>query len=267
VALLKIDVRDAPIVPIQTGQVVQNEKIIVMGFPGEANNPLTDNQQTAVTVTDGVVSSIRQAAGGHGMLYQSDAAASHGNSGGPAVDDQGKAIGLMTYRYVDAEAGDAAVSYIRAIADFAKLARDNGVVIDDTSSTLRTWEDGLKLYSDNHYSAALKDFDKVQAAYPAQRLVASYIASSKQAIAEGRDVADVPARAVIIVLILALGSLGITATIMVRHHALHHVYRTSVPGASNHRPVYIAKPVGQVGPAAAPRVPKSNTKPPSAPAS
>ncbi|MGH7194719.1 MAG: trypsin-like peptidase domain-containing protein, partial [Candidatus Saccharimonadales bacterium] len=79
VALLKTNVQNAPIVPIESGQVVQNESIVVMGFPGNADNPLTDNQQAAVTVTDGVVSSIREAAGGRGKLYQSDVAASHGN--------------------------------------------------------------------------------------------------------------------------------------------------------------------------------------------
>ncbi len=242
VALLKVNVNGAPAIPIETGRVVQNEDIVIMGFPGDANNSLTDNQQTDVTVTDGVVSSIRQAAGGKGTLYQSDADASHGSSGGPAIDQEGKVIGLMTYRYADSNSGDAAKSYIRAIADFTQLAADKGVTIDPASATQDEWEKGLELYSHSHYSAALKDFDKVQAAYPAQRLVASYISGSEQAIADGKDVQQVPVGAIVSVLAVALIAAAGAVFVMIRHHALHKVYRTSVPDAANPQPVYMARP-------------------------
>ncbi len=245
VALLKVNVVNAPAIPIETGRVVQNEKIVIMGFPGDANNALTDNRTADVTVTDGVVSSIRQAAGGNGKLYQSDADASHGNSGGPAIDEDGRAIGLMTYRYSSSKNGDSAKSYIRDINDFKKLADAKNVAIDSASKTQERWEDGLSLYSKNHYSAALKDFERVQTDYPAQRLVASYISSSKQAIAEGKDVKDFPVW--VLAAGLAAGMIGLAAaaiTVM-RHHAMHRVYRTSVPDAANPQPVFMATTSGQ----------------------
>lgn len=241
VALLKINVRNAPTIAAETGQVVQNEKIIIMGFPGDADNPLTDNSQTDVTVTDGVVSSIREAAGGKGKLYQSDADASHGNSGGPAIDDQGKAIGLMTYRYDDSQNGDAVESYIRDISDFTDLAKDNGIVINSASTTQDLWEKGLELYSTNHYSAALKDFYKVRAAYPAQRLVDGYISSSREAISEGKDVNDLPIYMILIILAVSLAALAATIIAIIRHHSLHRVYQASVPDAVGQKPVYMAK--------------------------
>jgi S1-C subfamily serine protease len=261
VALLKVDVRNAPAIPIETGQVVQNERIVIMGFPGNADNPLTDNQQTAVTVTDGVVSSIREAAGGHGRLYQSDADASHGNSGGPAIDEQGKVIGLLTYRYVDSEEGDAPASYIRDIADFKDLAEDNGVSLSGGSSTQNEWQNGLELYSHSHYSAALKDFERVQAAYPAQRLVADYISSAKEAVANGQDVKDMPVDVLITVLIVALVVAGATSVLIIRHHAMHRVYRTSVPDAAGHQPVYLVKP--QPSPQSSPSQPPQPSQRPS----
>jgi S1-C subfamily serine protease len=243
VALLKINVSRAPDIPVETDKVLQNEKVIVMGFPGDANNPLIDNRQTDVTVTDGVVSSIREAAGGKGKLYQSDADASHGNSGGPAIDDQGKAIGLMTYRYADTQNNNAAESYIRDIADFTDLASANHVTIDSRSTTQQLWEQGLELYSNNHYSAALKDFNKVQADYPAQRLVASYISSSKDAIADGKDVKDLPVDVLVIILAASLMALGATVVVIMRHHSLHRVYQASVPGTSGpQRPIVMVQP-------------------------
>jgi S1-C subfamily serine protease len=269
VALLKVGVVNAPAIPIETGRVVQNEKIVVMGFPGDANNALTDNRTTDVTVTDGVVSSIRKAAGGKGKLYQSDADASHGSSGGPAIDEDGRVIGLLTYRYSSSKNGDSAKSYIRAISDFTKLADDKNVTIDSTSNTQDRWEEGLSLYSKNHYSAALKDFERVKIDYPAQRLVASYISSSKQAIADGKDVKDFPVGVLIAGLAVGVTGLAAAAVVIMRHHAMHRVYRTSVPDAPNPQPVFMATTPGQTQgvqpPAASPAPPTRQQSPPPQP--
>jgi hypothetical protein len=122
------------------------------------------------------------------------------------------------------------------------LADDNHVAIDSRSPTQVTWESGLKLYSQNHYRAALKDFYKVRAAYPAQRLVGNYINSSIDAIDAGKDVRDVPVDWLVIGLAASLLALAGTVVIMLRHHALHHVYQTSVPETAGQRPVYLARP-------------------------
>lgn len=256
VALLKIDVTNAPVIPVKTGRVIQNERIVIMGFPGDANNALTDNRTSDVTVTDGVVSSIRQAAGGKGRLYQSDADASHGSSGGPAIDEEGRVIGLMTYRYSDSKAGSSAKSYIRDIDDFTELAESKGVAIDGHSRTQERWENGLKLYSRNHFSAALEEFERVRTDYPAQRLVASYIDSSKQAIAEGRDVKDFPLILLLAGLAVAMAGLTAAVVVVMRHHAMHRVYRTSVPDAPGSQPVFMAAPPGQGAPQQRPQPPE-----------
>ncbi len=229
VALIKIDVKNAPTIAISNGQVTQNEKIVVMGFPGDADNGLTDNTELSVSVTDGVISSIRQAAGGNGKLYQSDADASHGNSGGPAIDETGKVIGLLTYRQSGDTVGNAAKSYVRDIIDFNELAKRSSVKLDSTSSTQAAWQEGLQLFSLSHYSAAVKKFDIVQQAFPAHRLVAAYIKSSQDAIHAGKDVKDIP-----LALIIASGTVGvlgvITAiTMVIRHRVHHHLYNAFQP--------------------------------------
>lgn len=227
VALLKVSVQNAPTIAIQSEPVVQNQRIVLMGFPGDASNPLIDNSQTDVTVTDGVVSAIRQAAGGRAQIYQSDVDASHGNSGGPAVDDQGAAIGLLTYRYVDSQAGNAAKSYIRDIADFTDLARHEAVPINSYSKTSDLWLSGLKNYSHNHYSAALKNFNQVYELYPSHRLVGTYIYGSKKAIAKGQDVKDIPINVLLIVLGLSAFALAAAIFVVIKHHSLHKVYQVS----------------------------------------
>lgn len=225
VALLKIDVTNSPLVRLSAGAVTQNEKISVFGFPGDADNELTDNTTLGVTVTNGAISSIRDAAGSSSKLYQSDADASHGNSGGPAVNDLGEAFGLLTYRFASGESTDAAKSYIRDIKDFKSLLSDKNVQLNTSSSTQDAWQRGLDLYSKRHYSAAVKEFKQVKAQYPAHRLVTGYIDMSEQAISEGKDIKE-PS---MILLLLGIGTgmsgLAVAVVLIARHHGSHKVYR------------------------------------------
>ncbi|MDB5169573.1 MAG: Peptidase [Candidatus Saccharibacteria bacterium] len=229
VALLKIDVHNAPTISVSSQKPTQNEKLYLMGFPGDADNALTDNTNLSVTVTDGVISSIRKAAGGFGQLYQSDADASHGNSGGPAVDESGGVIGLLTYREAGDSTGNAAKSYIRDITDFTNLAKANNVAINSSSNTQQLWQSGLQLFSESHYSAALKNFRQVQTLYPSHRLAATYIDSSKTAIEQGKDIRLLPVGVIVAVLVVAVGAVVSGVVMVFRHRLRHLLYKAYQP--------------------------------------
>ena len=170
VALLKIEAKSLPVIQLADGPVTQNEKISLFGFPGDAENALTDNSKLGVTVTNGSISSIRDAAGTASKLYQSDADASSGNSGGPAVNEDGHAFGLLTYRFASGESTDAAKSYIRDIRDFKDLMKSKDITPNAVSPTQESWQNGLGLYSKHHYSEALKQFEKVKELFPPHRI-------------------------------------------------------------------------------------------------
>lgn len=221
VALLKIDIADAPFIPTTTSGIIQNQKILLLGFPGDAENILVDNSKLDVSVTNGSISAIKDAAGDSGKLYQSDADASHGNSGGPAVTEDGYAFGLLTYRYSGDSQGNAAKSYIRDVADLGELVSDNGVSLSTEGVTQRTWIKGLDLYSKNHFSAAVKEFNKVASAYPAHRLVSGYIANAEQAIADGKDVSTFPVGLLIVMAAVTLAVIIFIVLLIIRHHAKH----------------------------------------------
>lgn len=230
VALIKIDIENAPTIALSKARVMQNQKVFLIGFPGDAENQLTDNSQLDVSVTDGVISSVRQAAGKNGLLYQSDADASHGNSGGPALDESGKAIGLLTYRASGDSSGNAAKSYIRDINDFSDLAGKLHIDINSASSTQLAWEEGLGLYSKNHYSAALRDFSAVQDAYPAHRLAGGYVNASQAAIDAGKNVKQYPMGLLVLGLLLAFSTAAVSVWLIIRHHGHHQLYRAFQPG-------------------------------------
>lgn len=244
VAIIKIDVQNAPVLPLASSLPNQSEQIIIIGFPGDAENSLVDKGQLAITSTSGAVSAVRQASGSDLNLIQSDADASQGNSGGPAVNSKAEAIGLLTYRYKNEQAVDSSKSYIRDIADLIKLAESNNVSLDSSSSqTLEDWSKGLDLFNNSRYSKAKAEFIKVQEAYPSHRLTASYIAQADQAIAEGKDVKDFPIVIVIIGGVAGMTALGVGVWLIARHSKHHkaHLLQQGQVG-----------PAGPPGPAVAP---------------
>lgn len=233
VALLKINASNTPLIKIFSGSVTQNEKITILGFPGDAENNLVSNASLDVSVTDGSISAIKQAAGDNGKLYQSDADASHGNSGGPAVTESGEVIGLLTYRLSGDDQGNAAKSYIRDIADLTKLAQSKNVNFATASNAQDTWVKGLTLFSQNHFSAAKKEFQTVQQAYPAHRLVGSYIDNADKQIAAGNDVKLYPPVLIIGAIAAGVVLVGIAIVLIVRHRARHQAYVSQRPGGTS----------------------------------
>lgn len=227
VALLKIDVENAPLIPLYTGKITQNQKIIVMGFPGDADNSLTDNSELGVSVTNGTVSSIRNAAGGKSTLYQSDADASQGSSGGPAITEDGAVFGLLTYRVGSSQTGNAAKSYARAIGDLVTLADTKNITFDTNSSTQAAWLLGLEYFSQNRFKKALVQFQLVENQYPGHRLATSYIANTTQAIAEGRDIKDSPVAFLFIAGGASFLLLAIIVFVIIQQYGKHQRYRAA----------------------------------------
>lgn len=230
VAILKVDVTGAPALRLGSlSDVSQNQKISIFGYPGDADNVLTDNSKLTPTVTNGTISAVRDAAGGKYKLIQSDADASGGNSGGPIVTADGNVVGLLTYRFKDSDDKNAAKSYGRDVADLKQLVTGNSVTIAASSKTFDAWIKGMDAYSTNHFSKAIKEFEKVQKAFPGHRLAASYIDNAKKAIAEGRDVKDFP------VVLAVIASVSIVLIIIaifliVRHHGHHQKFKMTAAG-------------------------------------
>ncbi len=84
-AVLKIEAADLPTVPLgDSGAVRQGQEILVMGYPGGVSTE-------EVSVTRGIIGAVRNG------WFQTDATMMPGNSGGPALDREGRAIGLATF--------------------------------------------------------------------------------------------------------------------------------------------------------------------------
>lgn len=96
VALLKIDVVNHPYLPLASpDKVLESDRVIAFGFPRTDIFGSND-----ITITEGTVIRIEEAAGGKLNVISIDAKITHGNSGGPCFDlNLGGVIGINTAVY------------------------------------------------------------------------------------------------------------------------------------------------------------------------
>jgi serine protease Do len=101
VAILKIAGSDLPTVPLGDSDKVRvQDPVMVIGYPGIASkwgaNDLVSNESNFVpSATNGHISAIKKS-NIDTPLFQSDAAITHGNSGGPVFNEDGDVIGIAT---------------------------------------------------------------------------------------------------------------------------------------------------------------------------
>jgi serine protease Do len=102
VAIVKVDANNLPTVKLGDSNAVRpGDPLMVIGYPG-AVSPLSGfdmiSMESALvpSVTNGHVSAVKTDYKGTPVI-QSDAAITHGNSGGPAFNATGEVIGIATY--------------------------------------------------------------------------------------------------------------------------------------------------------------------------
>ncbi|MDF5725928.1 MAG: serine protease [Rhizonema sp. PD37] len=98
IAILKVKIKNAPFLKLaDSKQVELLDHITVVGYPGAADiNILASPSFYVASFTDGKVSAKKQLPDGSPVL-QISAPATHGNSGGPVLNDKGKVIGMVTF--------------------------------------------------------------------------------------------------------------------------------------------------------------------------
>ena len=114
IAIIKVSGFELPAVPLGNSNEVQpGQHIFVIG------NPLGAEELQA-TITDGIVSGVRDFGWGYKVI-QISAPVSQGNSGGPVLEDDGKAIGVASFKFVSGENLNFAVpiNYVRGMLDAA----------------------------------------------------------------------------------------------------------------------------------------------------
>lgn len=188
VAVLKIEIKNAPTLRVGNSDSVQvGDRIYVMGFPGAADSSLLD-QKSALepTINDGSISAKKTSADGAPIL-QTNTSATHGNSGGPAINEKGEVIGLLTFRGNTVNGQEIqGFNFLVPTSTAQEFIRQAGV--DNRESPVdRKWQQGLDAYWGEEYRNAQGDFQEVLALYADHSEAARLVADCKEHIARGDD--------------------------------------------------------------------------------
>ena len=225
VAIIKIEVKSAPILKLADSDKVQlQDHVTVIGYPGAADtfNSGLLNAKSALeaTINDGKISAKKQATSGAPIL-QTSTAATHGNSGGPVLNDANEVIGLLTFR------GDTVGG--QEVSGFSFIVPSNTVMeyvksagaTNTEGPTDTLYREGLGYYWDQYYSSAIPKFEEVKRLFAQHSEVDRLIQSSQQAKAEGKERSSFPvwiivAVVVVLLLILLLVIIIVAAIIVAR---------------------------------------------------
>jgi S1-C subfamily serine protease/rhodanese-related sulfurtransferase len=181
-ALLRVPDGEYPAIPLSRRDPQIGDPVHILGFPGVVLSHELLNQSATLdaSVTNGAVSGIKMDAIGQDLL-QTDAPASHGNSGGPAVTSDATLVGVM--QFVSLSASGALVqgyNFLIPVKDVAKFLQGTEVTKPGDSKFNPLWESGLELARAERYRAAVARLSE------ANQLVPNLI-DVKRALADAED--------------------------------------------------------------------------------
>lgn len=168
-AILKVkDGGDFPALTLGNGQTItEGSTIFAIGFPGLANSKelFSTEASKIATITKGTVSAVKPSANNLFKLVQIDATISPGNSGGPIVNNDGDVIAISTYG-ISGGVSDKDYNAGISVDELRKfLAEENINNVEGNIS--KTFEAAIDEMLQGYYEWAVRDFNKVKAAYPA----------------------------------------------------------------------------------------------------
>jgi serine protease Do len=190
VAVLKVEASNMATIPLGDDAALgTGDRLFVLGFPAAATfNPvLSKDSQKEPTLTQGVLSAKKTLRQGSTVL-QTDAAMTHGNSGGPVFDEQGRVVGVATFGSVDPNTGRevAGLNFAVPVSVVSELLSQASVRPVEGAATSR-YRLALDAFDKQWYKRALPLFNNVRALDPAHPSVDRFIAASQAAISQGRD--------------------------------------------------------------------------------
>ena len=165
-ALLRVREGDYPAIRLGDADARIGDPIHIIGFPGVVLSHELLSKSLDASVTNGAISGFKQDAIGQDFI-QTDAAAAHGNSGGPAVSDDAKLVGVLTATTL-AGSGGAIVqgfNFVIPARDVRKFVEGTPVRPGESRFNM-AWMAGLDALFADSYATAVTRFREANQMQP-----------------------------------------------------------------------------------------------------
>lgn len=191
VAILKLQEKHTyPTIRIGDDKAMRvGDQVFVLGYPGVATfHPLLSEETISeATLTRGLVSAKKNMKDGWEVL-QTDAAVTHGNSGGPVINEKGEVIGLATFGSSDDQRGQEVqgLNFIVPSTIVNELI-DKSKVKPEMSDISLAYEDAMDYFDKSRFKKALEKFKEVKNMNGSFPFIDKYIADTQTNIDKGLD--------------------------------------------------------------------------------
>ena len=165
------------------------DQVYVLGYPAVATfHPLISEESISeASLTRGLVSAKKNMKDGWEVL-QTDASITHGNSGGPVMNEQGEVVGLATFGSIDYQR-QAEVQGMNfnvpstIVQEFIKKAK----IDPEMSDISLVYEDAMSLFDKSRYKKALEKFQEVKEMNSSFPFIDKMINDTEKNIEKGLD--------------------------------------------------------------------------------
>ncbi|MDX1581968.1 MAG: trypsin-like peptidase domain-containing protein [Thermoanaerobaculia bacterium] len=211
-ALLHVPARMLPTLSLSDSEVRLQEHIWIAGYPSVASRRdpqlggwLSAETDLEPTITSGSITAIRRSVDSM-LIYQTDAAAYPGHSGGPAVDRQGTVIGIPAWGHADADQIRFLVPSVR-VRSFLKGA---GIELDVEGPFDAVYRDALEAAADGRWKVAEEKLREADSLFSGSPDLRRFLNEAERARAETRfqwtDTVAIGSFVVAILVVAAAGS-------------------------------------------------------------
>ena len=188
IAILKVDLENTPTLLLGDSDKVRiGDEVYAVGYPGVVvfHEMLSPETMLVPSITKGIISARRKTKYDTPAL-QTDVPTTHGNSGGPALDKEGRVIGVVNMGSVDPEkmievAGFNFLVPSNVVKDFL---REYGIS-NEEGTTDKLYRKALALYYAKCYDSAIKEFNALLNIFPYHWYAKKLIVEAQKAMARG----------------------------------------------------------------------------------
>jgi serine protease Do len=170
-ALLRVEASDMPTLALGDSATLKiGDRLHIVGFPAVvlSHELLNATAKMEASVTSGAVSGFRQDRANQPVI-QTDAPAATGSSGGPALNDAGDVVGVLTFVTGASDAERTLVqgfNFIIPSATVAKFLEGAGVPRRSAGRFNAAWHAGLRQYFHGNYRRARADLAEANRLLP-----------------------------------------------------------------------------------------------------
>ena len=157
-ALLQVKEGAYPALALASREPRIGDPVHILGFPGVvlSHELLNRSATLEASVTNGAVSGVKQDTIGQDLV-QTDASASHGNSGGPAISDDATVLGVLTFVSLSPQGGSIVqgFNFLIPAHDVKKFLQGTDIVPGRDTGFNTAWAAGLNALFSEHYGQAV----------------------------------------------------------------------------------------------------------------